>query len=378
MTDDPRVLLVDDEPNLLAGLRRQLGRRYNLTTRESGAEALATMREGGRYAVIVADMRMPGMDGAALLAEAARLSPLTVRVMLTGNADQETASRAVNEGQVFRFLNKPVEPERLAATLDAGIERWRAAESEKELLEKTLAGAVKLLVDLLGASHPASIGRIDIMRRVALPLSNRLCPQLRWAINLACLLADIGLLCTPLEQRGADDVLATPEATLAAAELLRRIPRLDVVGGLLAATTAAPAADSAADNLSDRQMAAMILRFALTAAQAHPGGTAPLGPAINLALQTTPALPEDLRLAAKQEFADAKAALQLQWRSLEVGLERLHPGDVTVSEIRTADGVLLLTVGVTLTDALIARLRMTHRTRPLAEPFTLKRAVTPE
>lgn len=376
MTDDPRVLLVDDEPNLLAGLRRQLGRRYNLTTRESGAEALAALREGGRYAVIVADMRMPEMDGATLLAEAARLSPLTVRVMLTGNADQETASRAVNEGQVFRFLNKPVEPERLAATLDAGIERWRAAESEKELLEKTLAGVVKLLVDLLGASHPSSLGRIDVMRRVALPLADRLCPQLHWAVNLTCLLADIGLLFTPLERRGADDALAAPEATQAAAELLRRIPRLDVVGGLLAATTVVT--EGAAENLSDRKMAATILRFALTAAQAHPGGTAPLGPAINLALQTTPALPEDLRLAAKQEFADAKAALRLQWRSLEAGLDRLHPGDVTVSEIRTADGVLLLTAGVTLTDALIARLRLTHRTRPLAEPLAVKRAVTPE
>lgn len=375
MTEEPRVLLVDDEPNLLAGLRRQLGRRYNLTTRESGAEALAALREGGRYAVIVADMRMPGMDGAALLAEIARLSPLTVRIMLTGNADQETASRAVNEGQVFRFLNKPVEAERLAAALDAGIERWRAAEAEKELLEKTLAGVVKLLVDLLGASHPTSLGRIDAMRRVALPLADRLCPQLHWAINLTCLLADIGLLFTPLERRSADDALAAPETTQAAAELLRRIPRLDVVGGLLAAMTMA---DGPADNLSDRQMAAAILRFALTAAQAHPGGTAPLGPAINLALQTTPALPEDLRLAAQQEFADARAALRLQWRSLEVGLERLHAGDVTVSEIRTADGVLLLAAGVTLTDALIARLRLTHRARPLAEPFAVKRAVTPE
>lgn len=366
MTDEVRILLVDDEPNLLAGLRRQLGRRYNLTTRESGAEALATLKGGGRYAVIVSDMRMPGIDGATLLSEFARLSPATVRVMLTGNADQETAARAVNEGAVFRFLNKPVEPERLVAALDAGIERWRATEAEKELLEKTLAGTVKLLVDLLSASHPGSMARIETMRKVALPLADRLCSQLHWAINLACLMVDIGLLFVPTESN-AVDALPSPEATIAAAELLRRIPRLDIVGGLLAAV-----ADTEAAPEPRLVVAVAILRFAQAVARTPPGGAAPLGPAVNFALERME-LPDNVYEAVHAEFGDAG---KLEWKTTLVDLNRLHPGDVTTKEIVTVDGVLLLGAEVTLTDALIARLRLAGRSRPVLSPFAVSRAMT--
>jgi CheY-like chemotaxis protein len=86
-----RVLLVDDEPYILEGLSRQVGDQFDVTTAGSGSEALALLRSGLRFAVIVADMRMPGMDGVEFLVHARAIDPTAIRMMLTGNNDRQTA-----------------------------------------------------------------------------------------------------------------------------------------------------------------------------------------------------------------------------------------------------------------------------------------------
>src|SRR5512141_2774337 len=103
----PSVLCVDDERIVLEGLALHLRRRFDVTMAESGAEGLDAIRGSGKFAVVLSDMRMPGMRGAEFLAQVRQLSPETVRVLLTGYADLESAIAAVNEGQIFRFLNKP-------------------------------------------------------------------------------------------------------------------------------------------------------------------------------------------------------------------------------------------------------------------------------
>lgn len=101
-----RILLVDDEPFILSGYKRGLGRQFNLDTATSGAEALemfAQLDEEERYAIVVSDMRMPQMDGVELLNRLADEYPDTIRIMLTGNSDQQTAMDAVNQGRVYKF-----------------------------------------------------------------------------------------------------------------------------------------------------------------------------------------------------------------------------------------------------------------------------------
>jgi DNA-binding NtrC family response regulator len=89
------VLFVDDEPNALEAFERQLRKRFSIRTAESAREALKILEKYGPCAVIVSDMRMPGMDGIQLLSRVKDLYPDTVRIMLTGNADQETAIGSV-------------------------------------------------------------------------------------------------------------------------------------------------------------------------------------------------------------------------------------------------------------------------------------------
>ena len=92
-----KILFVDDEPNVLQSMERQLRKRFSLRTAEGGEEALRILKEEGPFAVIVSDMRMPGMDGVQLLSRTKEIYPDTVRLMLTGNADQDTAVDAVKE-----------------------------------------------------------------------------------------------------------------------------------------------------------------------------------------------------------------------------------------------------------------------------------------
>jgi HD-like signal output (HDOD) protein len=112
-----RILFVDDDPNILSGIRRvlrPLREDFDLQFAESGREALEMM-ERDEFAAVVSDMRMPGMDGAALLKMVQSLYPCTIRIMLTGQADEDSILRTV--GVVHQFLEKPSDPELLKSVL---------------------------------------------------------------------------------------------------------------------------------------------------------------------------------------------------------------------------------------------------------------------
>jgi len=126
-----KILLVDDDNLILDGYRRSLSRDFSIDTALGGQEALKLAADGGPYAIVVSDMRMPGMDGVEFLTRIKTLSPDTIRVMLTGNADVETAVHAINEGSIFRFLNKPCSKELMGKTLTAGLLQYRLVTAEK-------------------------------------------------------------------------------------------------------------------------------------------------------------------------------------------------------------------------------------------------------
>lgn len=135
---DERILLVDDEPRVLAGLRRRLSDHFDVLTSESAAEAITLLEGGNGIGAILADMRMPERNGVDLLSEAGRRWPEIRRLMLTGNTDQETAIAAVNSGRVFRFFRKPCDAERLAEAFSEALEEYRFATrsaGERQILE---------------------------------------------------------------------------------------------------------------------------------------------------------------------------------------------------------------------------------------------------
>ncbi len=134
-----RILVVDDEPLIRTSLSRRLSERFDLTTAGSGPEALAAVAaavEAGRgFAAVLCDMHMPGMNGLDTLARIRTLSPETVAIMLTGDGDRQTAIAAINQGNIFRFYNKPFDGAELGDGLAAAVHQHDLLCSERRLAE---------------------------------------------------------------------------------------------------------------------------------------------------------------------------------------------------------------------------------------------------
>jgi DNA-binding NtrC family response regulator len=131
----PRILLVDDDVEVLDALQRQLQRHFDVTATCDAKEAIRLAVTSGPFAVVVSDLRMPGMDGISLLYLIRQTAPETVRVLLTGHADVEAAISAVNQGNIFRFLAKPCPPAALLRALEACVEQYRLLTGGRELRE---------------------------------------------------------------------------------------------------------------------------------------------------------------------------------------------------------------------------------------------------
>jgi serine/threonine-protein kinase len=101
-----RVLCVDDEPNILRSLRWLLQKDFEVEVAASGYDGLELLRQG-EYDVVISDQRMPGMIGSDFLREVRKVSPRSMRILLTGYSDPQSILKSVNESEVFRFVNKP-------------------------------------------------------------------------------------------------------------------------------------------------------------------------------------------------------------------------------------------------------------------------------
>lgn len=118
--DKPRILLVDDEERILRSLGMLLRMHYQVYATSDGHEALAILRRE-KIHVIISDQRMPAMTGTELLRQAREIAPDTLRILLTGYADAESAVAAVNEGEIFRYINKPWGPRELRDTVAQAV-----------------------------------------------------------------------------------------------------------------------------------------------------------------------------------------------------------------------------------------------------------------
>lgn len=380
-----RVLFVDDDENILASYRRQLRKQYEITTATSGAEALEKIAQGPPFEVLISDMRMPQMDGVQLLAEARKRTPDTVRVMLTGNADVQTAVDAVNQGAAFRFLCKPCPPEEIAKAIDAATEQYRLARAEKEVLQETLAASVKVMGELLSLANPSAFYRAarlaDLMRRVAANLGL----ESTWEFELAGRLSQIGCLTIPgeiLEKVQAGKVLSPDEQGLfekhpeVGRDLVENIPRLAEVAEII--------------GLQERRMDENGMSLDLKEDKPIPLGARALHVVMDFDMLVTSGKGRPEALAEVKRSSDwydpdclaalEKAVLEeAEYETIEVPIRDLQPGMIFEENIRTEDGRTLKTVrGLEVTVSLKAWLRNAPATMRIREPIKVCQVVDRE
>lgn len=373
----PRILCVDDEPLVLAALGRHLARHFELEKAEDPAQALASVQARTEpYAVVVSDYNMPGMNGIEFLTAVRRAAPDTVRVMLTGQGDLGVAMQAVNEGSVFRFLAKPCPPEALIETVTAAARQHQLVIAERELLQKTLSGSLKMLTDILSLTSPVAFGRASRVYRIVQQIAGRVFgPEQAWEGLVAAMLCQVGCVAVPsdiLERAYRRQPLAPHEREMyeshptVARDLLSSIPRLERVAEAIAYQsknydgTGYPVDDRAGEAIP---LAARVLRVALDYDDMITAGELP-----NAALRK-------LRLDAGKYDTGIVVSLAAVSSGRAAYIERtasvaeLRPDMVLAEDVESPDGLLLVVKGQETSPAMQARLAKLVAGRHVPDSF---------
>ena len=353
----PLVLCVDDEPRVVEGLALHLRRDYHVVTASGGHGALQLLKAHGAPAVIVSDMRMPGMDGATLLKHVRHLYPETTRILLTGDPGRDVAVAAVNEGQIFRYLTKPCPADQLRTAIEAGVAQHRLLIAERVLLQETLLGCIRALIDVLAITNPVAFGRATRVKRLAADLAIAAGSSGFWQLEAAAMLSQIGYISLPTElvEKLYYGTHLTPEervladgAPQVAQKLLSHIPRLETVMEILTASR---------DVKSDLpeglvKLGADILRLVIEYDSSIAQGSSIDGAiaAIRAQMQR-----HDSKLVERLE-AQVGALSEVQ-KLTEVAVRDVTPGMVFMDDLRTHIGTLLVPKGFEVTETFLERAR---------------------
>jgi response regulator RpfG family c-di-GMP phosphodiesterase len=363
-----RILLVDDDSNVLDGYRRSLSREFLLETAIGSDQALALIEKNGPYAVIVSDMRMPGMNGIQLLSAVKTTSPDTIRIILTGNADLETAIDAINEGSIFRLLIKPCNREVMAKTLTAALMQYRLITAEKELLELTLSGSIQVLTEVLSLVNPAAFGRAERARRYIRHVVKTMNLGNPWQYEVAAMLSQLGCVTLAPETIEAiykGEALTPTEQTQYAAhpsvayDLLSKIPRLEPIAWMIEHQNG-PIPPEGGPEQADIRRGAEILRLILVYEDL-----------IHKGLSRNETVHRLTRLNPKfsPEFFNALMALDPHAEEQETRncrIEELAPGMIIQQEIRAVDGTLIISKGQEVTPTVIFKLKNLQARRAIS------------
>ena len=357
----PRILCVDDEPRVVQGLAVHLRRGYEVLTALGGEEALERLRAGAPVAVIVSDMRMPGMDGAALLAQVRNLYPDTVRVLLTGEPGRDAVVSAVNKGQIFRFLTKPCPAEDIHACIEAAVDQHRLITAERVLLQQTLVGSIRALVEVLALTNPIAFGRASRLRQQSTAFAEYLgLAKDYWPLEAAAMLSQIGYLGLPaetVERIYYGENLTPEERVLAqgvpetATRLLGRIPRLEPVLQILAALTysneqLAPLAEGSAGTAA--RILSVVIDYDALVSQGNSPDTA-----VQMLLQHA----ERYGTKLVKDFAAHLGTSSGDTQVIEIPLRHVRPGMTILQDVRTELGTLLIARGFEVTERFAERIR---------------------
>ena len=372
----PRVLCVDDEPQVLEGLTSNLRRRFDVHTSGGPQEALQLIEQNaGGFAVVISDMRMPVMTGAVFLSQVRQKWPDMTRMLLTGHSEIDAAIMAVNEGQIFRFLSKPCPPEKLIEAVEAAVEQNRLINAEKVLLEQTLHGSIKALTDILSIQSPLVFGRATRAKMHVANFAKELKLRERWPVEVAAMLSPIGMVTLPtetVEKLYEGRPLSLPEQAMVkrlpavTEQLLANIPRLEPVREILNHLELRYDGEGAgtAKKGADIPQGSRILKLALDYDVLESQGSS-----MTTALDTMRGRRGQYDPELLGGFASMLGGQKSQAVVQELPLARLRAGMTFLEDVRTASGGLLIAHGHEVTASLIERIRNFSRNVSVKEPL---------
>lgn len=367
------ILCVDDEPLVLEGLERTLRQSFEVTTETKPLAALALLEKREQdFVAVISDMRMPLMDGAKFLSCAAEIVPNSTRVLLTGHAELNAAIAAVNTGRIFRFLCKPCAPNDLLSAIEAAAEQHQLRTLEKQLMEQTLTGSVRLLTEVLSLVAPKIFTRSQLLQAYMLHLARALGRSDAWRFELAACLSMIGcvglpddtlnraLAGTPLDEQEAR---AFAEHPLSTHRLLKKIPHVEDVAEMIRLQVDGASAD---ETTADMQLGANMLRVARDVETLVSAGATEAEAVKKLQAGYPAARLELLKLLA--DFSSAAPAGDVK----ELGVAQLTATMTLEDDVKTKSGAVLIPAQKQLTLLLLERLLRFSRAGLLVEPVRVR------
>ncbi len=352
MNSKPRILCVDDEQNVLDSFRRLLRKDFDLNTASSGADGLRLMEQNGPFAVVISDFKMPGMNGVEFLTKAKEIGPDTIRIMLTGQAEEMTAAKAINDGRIFRFLYKPITSSEFLKCLQEAIRQYNLVFAEKDVLERTLKGSIEAMTEILSLTNPLAFSRATKIQNLCKQVGENMGLQDLWQIEVAAMLSHLGYVTIPasiLEKHSTGQQLSPSEIQMFAdlpqttQKLIGHIPRLETTIKIIksAQGTDSLSTFSMEDEVS---IAAAILRSVIKLDQMLEKGYG-RNEAINEMLsrsgQYNRTVVDQLKLLKTE---------QLQTRTKRLNIDQIRVGMILNEPIRTDDGLTVAPEGFRVND----------------------------
>lgn len=369
-----KILFVDDEPNILEGYQRSLRRDYDVTIAVGGAEGLKILREKDGFEVVVSDFKMPEMNGVEFLTKVREQFPDIVRVILTGQAEMSAAIDAINEGNIYRFLNKPCPQDLLRSTLDDCIRQYRLIVSERELLEQTLSGSVSVMVEMLSVASPLAFSSSSRIRSYAAKIAKGLGLEDVWSYEIAAMLSQIG--CVSLskeliqkkylgEELDRAERRRYEEHPALAKSLLEKIPRLEQVAAMVGNQLKSYRAYGPAELGKPAAIGGQILRATIDFDHLYLKGET-IKEALEQITKTPDVYnPDVVEQLAQLDFDPSKRLI------LKVHVGELTPSMHFVEDVLSTEGTLLVARGQRASMAVIAHLKNFVEEHAIEEPLVV-------
>jgi len=379
-----KILCVDDDENILSAYQRQLRKHFHIETALGPEAGLQMVSAGESFAVIISDLRMPGMDGIEFLSRVKQIAPDTVRIMLTGNADLQAAMEAVNQGNIFRFLTKPCSSEILTQALQAGLQQYRLITAEKELLEKTLKGAVGVFTEILSILDTESFGRACALRDDVREIAKALHVADTWDLELAAMFSGIGRVTIPAstltKQKSGASLSSTEQDMLARVpeigyQLLAKIPRLEPVAQIvLYQNKNFDGSGFPKDRIAGERIpqGSRIIKIISDLNQLETAGIQREAAIANLKYRQGIYDPGMLDCACQYLATTGNRAKPIRKTIRSVSVAELEVGQMLLSDVVSSTGSLLITAGNRVSESLRERIRNFGRLQSIREPIKVE------
>lgn len=299
-------------------------------------------------------------------------------MILSGQADLTSTIAAVNHANLFRFLTKPIEPDELTAALDAALRQHLLITSERELLGRTLRGAVDVLTEVLSLASPVTARRTDRVRTLVAAATTLLRVEGQdWRLPLAAMLSQLGCAAVPHEvldqvETGGDlgltpaEHLVLSEHPQVARRLLERIPRLEDIAEWIGEQPVGLPTDLPADTSRPGESADVSRQLLTCAVAMLDGMDSGREPS-----EMSRRLLETRRWSQRVVEAVTVGTKQLKAKGVlrEVTVDHVRPGMVLDDDVLTVTEMVLLRKGERMTEVSCARLTNFHHSVGVVEPI---------